>query len=814
MSQYIPMLDYYCNSLPLISTAYASSECFFGINLNPLCKPSEVSYTLIPIVAYFEFLPIHRSNEVIDSISIPTPFNEKDEQQLVDLVDVKIGQEYELVVTAYSGNFQLPNEMLFFPCLLMFRFSWMYPFRTNNAPQFNFVCRENVILSIDSDKTNEIELQNAVKNVANNLMPFDTRVIDYTSYADTATIPEVTTNVNEVQKRVLHEILTRNANVEYLQRLNLNGHTDRETFKKFVPVITYEDIQPDINRIANGDTSPILCSQPISEFISSTGTSGGENKLIPTTEEELRRKSQFGGLVMSAVSQFFPDLEKGKGMYFMFIKAEAKTPGGLLTRTSLTSLYKSSHFRSSLSRVSPYTSPNEAILCLDSYQSMYSQMLCGLCNNKEVVCVSSLFASAFIRAMRFLEDHWSLLCNDIRTGTINNKITDPKVIEAVMKILKLDSELADFIEAECSKDSWQGIIPRLWPNTKYVDVVLTGAMSQYIPMLDYYCNSLPLISTTYASSECFFGINLNPLCKPSEVSYTLIPTMGYFEFLPIHRSNEFIDSISIPTPLNEKDEQQLVDLVDVKIGQEYELVVTTYSGLYRYRVGDVLRVAGYKNNVPQFNFIRRENVILSIDFDKTNEFDLQNAVNTAANNLIPFNAHVVDYTSYADITTIPGHYVLFWQLSANTSAPIPPSVLEDCCLTIEESLDSVYRQGRTSDKSIGPLEIRIVETSTLDKLMDYCCTRLLGASINQYKTPRCVKFAPLVELLNLRVVSSYFSPCLVPALDYFKFLPIHRSNKFIDSISIPTPLNEKDEQQLVDLVDVNNKFIDSISIAK
>ncbi|XP_006362917.1 indole-3-acetic acid-amido synthetase GH3.6-like [Solanum tuberosum] len=571
-------------------------------------------------------------------------------------------------------------------------------------------------------------------------------------------IEEVTSNVDEVQKRVLHEILTRNANVEYLQRLNLNGHTDRETFKKVVPIITYEDIQSDINRIANGDRSPILCSQPISEFFTSSGTSGGERKLIPTTEEENRRRHQLYGLMMSVVSQFFPDLGNGKGMYFMFIKSEAKTPGGLLARPILTSVYKSSLFKNSNSRVSPYTSPIEAILCLDSYQSMYSQMLCGLFQNREVVRVGSIFAYAFIRAMRFLEDHWSLLCNDIRTGTINNKITDPSVREAVMKILKPDSELADFIEAECSKDSWEGIVTRLWPNTTYVDVVVTGAMSQYIPMLDYYCNSLPLVSTAYASSECFFGINLNPLCKPSEVSYTLIPIVAYFEFLPIHRSNEVIDSISIPTPFNEKDEQQLVDLVDVKIGQEYELVVTTYSGLYRYRVGDVLRVAGYKNNAPQFNFIRRENVILSIDSDKTNEIELQNAVKNAENNLMPFDASVIDYTSYVDTATIPGHYVLFWELNVNASSPIPPSVLEECCLTIEESLNSVYRQGRTSDKSIGPLEIRIVETGTFDKLMDYCCTSLLGASINQYKTPRCVKFAPHVELLNSRVVSSYFSP--------------------------------------------------------
>ena len=80
-------------------------------------------------------------------------------------------------------------------------------------------------------------------------------------------IEDVTTNADEVQKKVLAEILTRNARVEYLHRHGLAGYTDRDTFKKLVPVITYEDLQPDINRIANGDTSQILCSNPISEFL-------------------------------------------------------------------------------------------------------------------------------------------------------------------------------------------------------------------------------------------------------------------------------------------------------------------------------------------------------------------------------------------------------------------------------------------------------------------------------------------------------------------------------------------------------------------
>lgn len=80
-------------------------------------------------------------------------------------------------------------------------------------------------------------------------------------------IEDVTMNAKEVQLRVLSEILTSNSNVEYLQRHGLKGSVDCNTFKKIIPVVTYEDLLPDIQRIANGDTSRILCSKPISEFL-------------------------------------------------------------------------------------------------------------------------------------------------------------------------------------------------------------------------------------------------------------------------------------------------------------------------------------------------------------------------------------------------------------------------------------------------------------------------------------------------------------------------------------------------------------------
>ncbi|KAK3192956.1 hypothetical protein Dsin_024266 [Dipteronia sinensis] len=563
-------------------------------------------------------------------------------------------------------------------------------------------------------------------------------------------IEEITRNADLVQERVLDEILSRNAEVEYLKRYKLDGATDRETFKSKLPVIKYEDLQPEIQRIANGDRSNILSAHPISEFLTSSGTSAGERKLMPTIKEELDRRQLLYSLLMPVMNLYVPGLEKGKGLYFLFVKSETKTPGGLLARPVLTSYYKSEHFKTRpYDPYNVYTSPNAAILCADSFQSMYTQMLCGLLERQQVLRLGAVFASGLLRAIRFLQLHWQLLANDIETGTLNNKVIDPSIRDSIDEILKPDQELANFIRNECSNENWEGIITRIWPNTKYLDVIVTGAMAQYIPTLDYYSSGLPLACTMYASSECYFGLNLNPMCKPSEVSYTIMPTMAYFEFLP----HEPAGSVSGST-------QKLVDLVNVEVGKEYELVITTYAGLYRYRVGDILRVTGFHNSAPQFHFVRRKNVLLSIDSDKTDEAELQTAVENATQLILQeFNTSVVEYTSYADTNTIPGHYVIYWELLVKDSANSPSDVaLSQCCLAMENSLNSVYRQGRVSDNSIGPLEIRVVRNGTFEELMDYAISR--GASINQYKVPRCVNFTPIVELLDSRVVSTHFSPAL------------------------------------------------------
>jgi auxin responsive GH3 family protein len=152
-------------------------------------------------------------------------------------------------------------------------------------------------------------------------------------------------------------------------------------------------------------------------------------------------------------------------------------------------------------------------------------------------------------------------------------------------------------------------------------------------------------------------------------------------------------------------------------------------------------------------------VILSVDTDKTNEEDLHNSVTRAKKILESRNYLLLEYTSCTDTSAVPGHYVLFWEVKStyeDATPPIDAQFLESCCIAVEEALDSVYRRCRAHDKSVGPLEIRLVEAGAFDALMDLLVSQ--GSSINQYKTPRCIESGPALKLLNSRVTGSFFSP--------------------------------------------------------
>ncbi|KAF3782240.1 putative indole-3-acetic acid-amido synthetase GH3-8 [Nymphaea thermarum] len=567
-------------------------------------------------------------------------------------------------------------------------------------------------------------------------------------------IEEMTSHVDEVQQMVLDDILSTNANAEYLQRHGIfGGSIDRKTFKSKLPIIEYENILPDIQRIANGDPSPIFSAQPVTEFLTSSGTSGGERKMIPVIANHHEGTyTFFGWLIPAILNKYISGLDKGKVLHFFSTKTETKSLAGIIMRPILTSYYKSSQFLCKHYANINYTSSIPSIHCTDVFQSLYAQMLAGLADRLAIFQIGSVFPPSFLQAIRFLELHFQDLAADIEHGTVNPQVTDTAVRTALGNILTPDPENAAHIRNECSSGDWQGIIRRIWPNTKFLDILVSGAMVQYIPSLNFYSGDLPLASTLYGSSECLVGLNLYPFTKPEDIAYTIMPNMAYFEFLPVKPVDDIgqIRAEQVVDP---------VDLAHVEDGKEYEIIVTTYSGLYRYKIGDVLRVAKFYKKAPQFQLVGRKNVCLSIDVDKTEETELQKAIAAAElSHLRPHNATVLDYTCYTDVKTIPGHYVIYCELlptnySENSSFS---RIIDQCCLTIEESLNSVYKSLRAYYKRIGPLEIKLVKSGTFHEVMDYAIAR--GASTAQYKLPKCVKSTWMLEILEARVVSTHFSP--------------------------------------------------------
>ncbi|KAK4791968.1 hypothetical protein SAY86_022403 [Trapa natans] len=169
----------------------------------------------------------------------------------------------------------------------------------------------------------------------------------------------------------------------------------------------------------------------------------------------------------------------------------------------------------------------------------------------------------------------------------------------------------------------------------------------------------------------------------------------------------------------------------------------------------------FHNKAPKFRFVQRQNVVLSIDVDKTSEEVLLHVVTEAKEHLEQLGLLLTEYTSYPDTSSIPGHYVIYWELKEKGSKSDFP-VLDQGI--VEESLDSVYGSCRRNEKSIGPLEIRVVREGTFDSLMDYCM--LQGSSLSQYKTPRCIKSDAALKILNSRVIGSFSSQC-VPSWDPF-----------------------------------------------
>jgi jasmonic acid-amino synthetase len=143
------------------------------------------------------------------------------------------------------------------------------------------------------------------------------------------------------------------------------------------------------------------------------------------------------------------------------------------------------------------------------------------------------------------------------------------------KLLKPNPELANIIHKKCiGLSNWYGLIPELFPNAKYIYGIMTGSMEPYLEKLRHYAGVLPLLTADYGASEGWIASNVNPKIPPESATYAVLPQIGYFEFIPLKQLENEGTFLGV--------DLQPVGLTEVKIGEEYEIVMTTFTGKYYF----------------------------------------------------------------------------------------------------------------------------------------------------------------------------------------------------------------------------------------
>jgi hypothetical protein len=133
----------------------------------------------------------------------------------------------------------------------------------------------------------------------------------------------------DLQYDGLTRLITAGRDTEWGRKYGYADFSSYATFRERVPISTYEELFPYIERMMQGEQQ-VLWSSPINWFSKSSGTTNARSKFIPVSKESLEECHMMGGKDMiTLLIQNKPETKvfEGKGLSI----------GGSLTSDSMNS---------------------------------------------------------------------------------------------------------------------------------------------------------------------------------------------------------------------------------------------------------------------------------------------------------------------------------------------------------------------------------------------------------------------------------------------------------------------------------------------
>ena len=470
----------------------------------------------------------------------------------------------------------------------------------------------------------------------------------------------------------MRTLLDANADTAFGREHGFGAIATADEYRSAVPVRTYEQLAPYIQRQIAGETRVLSAAAPTLYF-STTGTTGAP-KNVPVTQEFLRRWSENLLAWWGGVLEVHPDLAEADDAILMLHLAPkpfAKfTPSNIPIHvsTEMPVIARGSFPHARAHWFPPPADLTDTERLYYSLRASIASPLLGIC---------CLHGSRLQATSAQLREHGSRIVREVHDGTMFGKPwrePDPR------RACELEALVAA-----------GGLTPRrAWPSLRFVSSWIGASFDLYRDEIERdYCGTI--FPQMTVSSEV--GHMTMPMATSlrSVADGPLTVHTNYYEF----RSSDE------PEP-----DDRTLEAHELEPGRVYEIIVTTCSGLYRYSCGDQFRVASIANGVPTIDFVGRHGVS-DLAGEKITEEHVTAALRDASVDLPVVNA------TFCATWARPARYVCVVEPARSWSADAVERFAAACDAALRKHATRYDLKRGFGD--LGPLVVRPVPRGTFDR---------------------------------------------------------------------------------------------------
>lgn len=394
----------------------------------------------------------------------------------------------------------------------------------------------------------------------------------------------------QVQELVLKQIVETSRDTEFGRKHKFKEIKNSEDYRRQVPLSQWADYEEYSELMAEGKPD-ILFPGKSKCFIKTSGTTANKPKMIPESElgakaKQIVTRLRFVEMVLSS-----PEIrDKGYLLPLSNTSELSTTSGGIpVGYASGFTLAQSMEGALAARMAFPVN-----ILANEDSETLNYLLMRFAMQHKDVVAIFGNNAGRIKELASFAAEHADEIIKDIQTGTIDGaRNINPGIKRNLEPILAPDKIRAS--ELRMIKEKTGTLLPKdYWPSLKLLAFWLSSSIGQYIkdvkPIMP---DSVKYFDMGYGASEGKFSIP----SKGDLASGALSLFTAFYEFLPEGGGSAFMSH-------------------ELEDNRNYELLITTWSGLYRYNMRDVVKVEGFTGNTPNIVFQYKSGEILNIADEK------------------------------------------------------------------------------------------------------------------------------------------------------------------------------------------------------